>query len=532
MEPETVAARRPAASNRLEKISKREVIVVVPPETGGDVIRPGLRCFERRENIGRELVHNITGITEIAADTVGHQVRGAIFLLAAEEMEGQAACGEQRKLAPAARRVDRNDAATGQHGEALAHGAKTGVVRAPEPGAGDFKEARRLHQPVHREQARIDGLPVDVRGAEVKAGREFDATRFAAAIEEEAAFIAGALAFERDWGRGSGHDFRGFVDTGLRAESHRIAAETALHANLWLPVPQVAGAGQWREPHLRERHRLPRRNDRLVLADGNRVVLPREIDRREAHPEKIVVRGGTPAPEIEIGGAAGLAAAGEIRAVKPEADHGLAESGAGGGGSLIELRGGGHLARAAKSAVVEGVEQQHAGEGYRHALRSFNAGLGEILSAAFENVEALGGSGGGGRCLGLDGLRWRGSGLRWHRRLAGGAQFLAKLVDFRQQLRILFFQAVEPFHHALQIADFLHVTARGGAGLRERQGREARAGKDDSGDSHQHKSCSSLRRTAAGEYGFGKNASAPLSSARCGRRGSLSPEIIRTGSRA
>src|SRR6185503_21172475 len=87
MEPETVAAERPAASSRLEQISERQIIVVVPAQPGRDVVGPGLRCFESRENVGRELVHNVTRITQVAADAVGHQVRGAVFLFAAEKME-------------------------------------------------------------------------------------------------------------------------------------------------------------------------------------------------------------------------------------------------------------------------------------------------------------------------------------------------------------------------------------------------------------------------------------------------------------
>src|SRR3569833_135036 len=87
MEPETVAAERPAATSRLEQISERQIIVVVPAQTGRDVIRPGLRCFESRENVGRELVHNVTRIAQVAANAVGHEVRGAIFFLAAEKVE-------------------------------------------------------------------------------------------------------------------------------------------------------------------------------------------------------------------------------------------------------------------------------------------------------------------------------------------------------------------------------------------------------------------------------------------------------------
>src|SRR6185437_15922870 len=80
MDPETVAAESPAASSRLEQISERQIIVVVQTQTGRDIFRPGLRCFECRENIGRELVHNITRIAQVAANAVGHEIRRAIFL--------------------------------------------------------------------------------------------------------------------------------------------------------------------------------------------------------------------------------------------------------------------------------------------------------------------------------------------------------------------------------------------------------------------------------------------------------------------
>src|SRR3569623_1815422 len=95
MEPETVAAERPAATSRLEQISERQIIVVVPAQTGRDVIRPGLRCFESRENVGCELVHNVTRIAQAAANAVGHEIRGAIFFLVSLICVLKSACWEQ-----------------------------------------------------------------------------------------------------------------------------------------------------------------------------------------------------------------------------------------------------------------------------------------------------------------------------------------------------------------------------------------------------------------------------------------------------
>src|SRR3569623_1362062 len=50
---------------------------------------------------------------------------------------------------------------------------------AAEPGPGDFGEAGGLHEPVHGAQAGGDCLSVHVCCAEMQAGREFNAPRFA-----------------------------------------------------------------------------------------------------------------------------------------------------------------------------------------------------------------------------------------------------------------------------------------------------------------------------------------------------------------
>src|SRR3984957_2355021 len=94
-------------------------------------------------------------------------------------------------------------------------------------------------------------------------------------------------------------------------------------------------------------------------------------------------------------------------------------------------------------------------------------------------------------------------------------------MDLFNELAIFVLQLFQPVEHLLNARTALWQSGLCNQKSQQTAGRNARSG--------QHSSCSSFFRTADGEYGLGKNASAPWAIARSGSSGSLSPLIRRIG---
>ncbi len=225
---------------------------------------------------------------------------------------------------------------------------------------------------------------------------------------------------------------------------------------------------------LRECGRVSRRDDRLVLAHADRGVLPRQIQTRRANPEQVVAWINRASKEIHVNGATRFAAAGKIGPVESEADNSLADRRA------IRRRIGSQtgclriLRAPVAPSVVKGVEQQHAGERYREALRRADFGLVQFRGPALLNRDTL-------VCRRRRIIRLVRTSRRFH--------LIAQLADFVQQFLVFIFQFVEA------LDDRLHVRA----GLRRRWTRHRDCQQAEAKRFRQHMSCSSFFRTAEGE---------------------------------
>jgi hypothetical protein len=62
------------AARILEQVGEGEVIVVIQAQTRCNISRSGLGHFKRRQNVGRELVDNITGVRQIMQNVIRYQI--------------------------------------------------------------------------------------------------------------------------------------------------------------------------------------------------------------------------------------------------------------------------------------------------------------------------------------------------------------------------------------------------------------------------------------------------------------------------
>src|SRR6185312_7083039 len=117
-----------------------------------------------------------------------------------------------------------------------------------------------------------------------------------------------------------------FEYPGLGADLAAFAqSETLFDAGLGLPLPEISRAGQGRDGDLRERCRIAGRNDRLVLADREGRVFPRQIDRGEPESKQIVVGLDGSSEKVHINGARNLSAAWKLWSEEAQAENGLPE---------------------------------------------------------------------------------------------------------------------------------------------------------------------------------------------------------------
>src|SRR5262245_52234310 len=211
-----------------------------------------------------------------------------------------------------------------------------------------------------------------MRRAEVESRRNFDAPRFPKLAEEFEAALEGrtiSLQSRGESRRNSGRGLGGLDDADPRVEPGPLAhAKPLLEANLRLPKPQVAGPGQRRDPHLRQRSRLARGDNRFVLRDGQTARLPiqGEIGSSEAHR---VVGGSIRAAEkIHEDGAMNFPTPKSLGTAIVESENGLPPGGPA-DSAARRLRGDGGIVRpTVQFGIVESVDQRHPGEPDGEAL--------------------------------------------------------------------------------------------------------------------------------------------------------------------
>src|SRR6476661_3862104 len=115
--PPTVPAK--AGRTRLKLISQREIIVIVQPPRGAYIVGSNLHRLESEDDVRRNAIQRIAGISEILSDPIRTQVAVAIVVLAAVEIKRQPRSGRIAKLRPAAERMNWNYTSCGNDGEAL-----------------------------------------------------------------------------------------------------------------------------------------------------------------------------------------------------------------------------------------------------------------------------------------------------------------------------------------------------------------------------------------------------------------------------
>src|SRR6266446_4874927 len=117
-----------------------------------------------------------------------------------------------------------------------------------------------------------------MRRADVEAGGDLDPAVLAKPAEEfEAAFQArtDALQTRGETGRHSGLPLAGLDNSDPRVDPGLVSqADSLLETDLRIPPPKITRPGQGREPHLRQRIRIPWREDGLVLGDCQASALP------------------------------------------------------------------------------------------------------------------------------------------------------------------------------------------------------------------------------------------------------------------
>ena len=165
--------------------------------------------------------------------------------------------------------------------DALPQTAEAGRILAGEKRASEIDPGQRLHQPIDGEQPRRRGEIGNVRLAHVESGRDFEAlARTHLAPVFEAAFDRGTRPSSGAFIQHAG----ALVDAGLRTKPAAFAqSETLFEAHLRLPQPQIAGIGQGRHQHLRQRHRIALSDQWLVLPESHALIFP--IDLHGCRPD-------------------------------------------------------------------------------------------------------------------------------------------------------------------------------------------------------------------------------------------------------
>ena len=222
------------------------------------------------------MIEEVAAKCVVGGDAAGQQVAVPAIMNATEQVETQAVRRAQRELAPSSLCVDGQHVSRTDDGEPLAQSAQSEVCKilSGERGAGKFETIRGSHQPVERENLRGQGSARDVGCAVVEARSEFDpAARLRGVRDFDTSLGAGAVSFERRGERSGdvGQKFASLNDAGLSPQRPLISQlEALLEACLWLPEPQIARAGQRRDPHLSQRIRTARRENGFVLPHHQR----------------------------------------------------------------------------------------------------------------------------------------------------------------------------------------------------------------------------------------------------------------------
>src|ERR1700682_6720201 len=87
-------------NTRLEKISDRQIIMIVQPVSNLIIRRPDLAAFQTHDHVRSQAVHEVAEIRGVAAGTTGAQIGVSVYLSAAVYVERQARRNRNSDLAP------------------------------------------------------------------------------------------------------------------------------------------------------------------------------------------------------------------------------------------------------------------------------------------------------------------------------------------------------------------------------------------------------------------------------------------------